>query len=182
LTGGLVGALVGSGIPEERAKLYDEGIRGGGIMMGVNARSDEDAAAFAEWLSERDKVKYDLPTEKQWEYAARNGDQNNLYPWGNNWEDGKAVVDKTSVQPVGSASTGANKWGVQDLIGNVWEWTKSPLAGYPGSKQQFKPGAIVVRGGSCRSVNSKEPITSVYRNAFEPTKRDALLGFRLVIN
>jgi uncharacterized protein YjbJ (UPF0337 family) len=46
LTGGLVGALVGSGIPEERAKQYDEGIRGGGIMMGVNARSDEDASYF----------------------------------------------------------------------------------------------------------------------------------------
>lgn len=46
LTGGLIGALVGSGIPEERAKHYDEGIRNGGIMMGVNARSDEDAEAF----------------------------------------------------------------------------------------------------------------------------------------
>ena len=53
LTGGLVGALVGSGIPEDRAKQYDEGIRGGGIMMGVNARADEDAEYFErEW---RDK-------------------------------------------------------------------------------------------------------------------------------
>ena len=46
LTGGLIGALVGSGIPEERAKAYDEGIRNGGIMMGVNARADEDADYF----------------------------------------------------------------------------------------------------------------------------------------
>jgi len=41
--GGLLGALIGSGIPEERVKHYEEGIRGGGILMGVNARSDEDA-------------------------------------------------------------------------------------------------------------------------------------------
>jgi hypothetical protein len=46
LTGGLIGALVGHGIPEERARLYDEGIRKGGIVMGVTPRSDEDAAYF----------------------------------------------------------------------------------------------------------------------------------------
>jgi len=46
LTGGLIGALVGHGIPEDRAKEYDKGIRDGGILMGVNARSDEDAEYF----------------------------------------------------------------------------------------------------------------------------------------
>jgi hypothetical protein len=46
LTGGLIGALVGHGIPEEHAKKYDEGVRNGGIVMGVNARSDEDAEYF----------------------------------------------------------------------------------------------------------------------------------------
>lgn len=46
LTGGLIGALVGHGIPEEKAKEYDKGIRDGNIMMGVNARSDEDAEYF----------------------------------------------------------------------------------------------------------------------------------------
>ncbi|HEX8162239.1 MAG TPA: hypothetical protein VF538_10230 [Pyrinomonadaceae bacterium] len=46
LTGGLIGALVGHGIPEDRAKEYDEGVRNGGILMGVNARSDEDAEYF----------------------------------------------------------------------------------------------------------------------------------------
>jgi uncharacterized protein YjbJ (UPF0337 family) len=45
-TGGLIGALIGSGIPEDRAKEYDEGVRNGGIVMGVNARSDEDAEYF----------------------------------------------------------------------------------------------------------------------------------------
>ncbi len=46
LTGGIIGALVGHGIPEEKAKEYDKGIREGNIMMGVNARTDEDAEYF----------------------------------------------------------------------------------------------------------------------------------------
>ena len=45
-TGGLIGALIGSGIPEDRAKQYESGVKDGGIVMGVNARSDEDAAYF----------------------------------------------------------------------------------------------------------------------------------------
>jgi hypothetical protein len=50
LTGGLIGALIGAGIPEDRAKVYDEGVRSGGIVMGVNPRTDEDAEYFEnEW-------------------------------------------------------------------------------------------------------------------------------------
>jgi hypothetical protein len=50
MTGGLIGALIGAGIPEDRAKLYDEGVRNGGIVMGVNPRTDEDAEYFEnEW-------------------------------------------------------------------------------------------------------------------------------------
>jgi hypothetical protein len=50
VTGGLVGALIGAGIPEERVKHYEEGIKNGGILMGVKPRSDEDAARFEqEW-------------------------------------------------------------------------------------------------------------------------------------
>lgn len=54
LTGGLIGALVGSGIPEDRAKEYEQGVKEGGIVMGVNARSDEDADYFADdWRNNR---------------------------------------------------------------------------------------------------------------------------------
>lgn len=149
----------------------------------VTTVSSADAAAFARWRSEKEGVEYDLPTERQWEYAARNGAQNDLYPWGNTWEDGKAVIGKYSAQPVGSVPAGANKWGVQDLIGNVWEWTKTPFADYPGAKPLIKPGGIAVRGGSfTNSPNDKQPVTSVFRNAFEPTKREGRIGFRLVIN
>jgi hypothetical protein len=54
LTGGLIGALVGAGIPEDRAKLYESGIREGGIVLGVNPRSAEDADYFErEWRQNR---------------------------------------------------------------------------------------------------------------------------------
>lgn len=54
LTGGLIDALVGAGIPEDRAKDYERGINEGGILMGVNARSDEDADYFEnDWRANR---------------------------------------------------------------------------------------------------------------------------------
>lgn len=58
-TGGLIGALVGAGIPEERVKRYEEGIKNGGIVMGVNPRSDEDAEYFEqEWKRHRGEDVY----------------------------------------------------------------------------------------------------------------------------
>jgi hypothetical protein len=58
-TGGLIGALVGAGIPEERVKHYEEGIRNGGIMMGVTPRSDDDAEYFErEWKNNRGEEVY----------------------------------------------------------------------------------------------------------------------------
>jgi hypothetical protein len=58
-TGGLIGALVGAGIPEERVKHYEEGIKNGGIMMGVTPRSDEDAEYFEnEWKKNRGEEVY----------------------------------------------------------------------------------------------------------------------------
>jgi uncharacterized protein YjbJ (UPF0337 family) len=59
LTGGLVGALVGSGIPEERAREYERGVKEGGIVMGVNPRTDEDAEYFEnEWKNNRGESIY----------------------------------------------------------------------------------------------------------------------------
>jgi uncharacterized protein YjbJ (UPF0337 family) len=58
-TGGLIGALIGAGIPEERVKDYEEGIKNGGIVMGVNARSDEDAEYFeSDWKNNRGEHVY----------------------------------------------------------------------------------------------------------------------------
>jgi hypothetical protein len=58
-TGGLIGALVGAGIPEERVKRYEEGIKNGGIMMGVTPRTPEDATYFEEdWKKNRGEEVY----------------------------------------------------------------------------------------------------------------------------
>lgn len=58
-TGGIIGALIGAGIPEERVKHYEEGLKEGGIVMGVNARSDEDAEYFEnDWKSNRGEHVY----------------------------------------------------------------------------------------------------------------------------
>lgn len=148
--------------------------------------SHDDAKTFAEWRSKRDKIQYRLPTEQEWEYAARGGDQNYLYPWGTEWVDGRAVVKQEFPKAVGSMPDGKNRWGIEDLIGNVWEWTSTPIALYPGNQDaqissQYS-GWIVKRGGSFISdPNDKaNPITSTYRDLAPASTRHPTIGFRLV--
>ncbi len=145
-----------------------------------------DVKAFAEWRSKRDNAIYRLPTENEWEYAARNGEQDNLYPWGNEFKIGCAVVDQPDPKPekVGSKECGANKWGVQDLIGNVYEWTSTESSLYPGNPGEVNPkfkNTFVIRGGSAFDKSTgKGAVSSAFRGFVEPTKRDGQLGFRLV--
>ncbi len=148
--------------------------------------SVDDVNAFAEWRSKRDKVTYRLPTEEEWEYAARNGSENNLYPWGDKFEEGFAIIGRSTTAPevVGSKTDGANKWGVLDLIGNVWEWTSSKAYLYPGSKGTIKETTephYMVRGGAAdQKTSGKTAITSTFRVDIPASRRDAALGFRLV--
>ena len=144
-----------------------------------------DAIAFAEWRSKRDSVIYRLPTEEEWEYAARNGAKTDIYPWGSQWADGKAVMGKADSEPeaVGSKADGKNIWGVVDLVGNVWEWTSNELAAYPGSNLEIKkkPGRrIMIRGGSANENHSKIDITSAFRIDVADDTKEKTLGFRLV--
>ncbi len=153
-------------------------------MLPVVRVALEDVKAFAEWRSKRDKVTYRLPTEEEWEYAARNGDANNLYPWGNVWEEGRAAFKQTSLREVGSFANGKNKWGVEDLIGNAWEWTSSEIKEYPNSKFVLKKGKnpeFVIRGGGFRSEpDGEKAIFTTSRLPVEATREDGFLGFRLV--
>lgn len=148
--------------------------------------SPRDAEAFAGWRSNRDGVAYRLPTEEEWEYAARSGGLYKLYPWGDRWEDGRAVVKEVDAKPVGSFPEGANRWGVVDLIGNVWEWTSSKASFYQGNQAGQIPAAtkewVVARGGAYLSdPNDRQiPISATYRDWFDPTFRHPSLGFRLV--
>ncbi len=148
--------------------------------------SIDDAKAFAAWRSKRDNAEYRLPTEQEWEYAARGGDQNHLYPWGATWSDGKAVVKQDFPKAVASLPDGKNRWGISDLIGNVWEWTSTPIALYQGNEEAQFPsqynGWIVKRGGSFISNpdDKKNPITSTYRDFAPAATKSPTIGFRLV--
>jgi len=153
-------------------------------LLPVSNVSYDDAVAFAAWRSKRDGVTYRLPTEEEWEYAARNGDKDNLYPWGNAWAPGRAATQEAGVgkeQLVGTYPQGGNRWGVQDLIGNVWEWTSSKAALYPGNPLKLPPQNkdwIVARGGSYSSQANK--VSGTMRDWFAPNYKNPVLGFRLV--
>jgi iron(II)-dependent oxidoreductase len=145
-----------------------------------------DANAFAEWRSKRDGVAYRLPTEEEWEYAARNGERNDLFPWGSEWKDKLAVLNETSPNSVGSHPDGASKLGVQDLIGNVWEWTSSKGSAYPGNDDlQIKASTahwLAIRGGGyvTKPEDRDNPVSSCMRSFIDPASKSPMLGFRLV--
>jgi len=147
--------------------------------------SFEDANEFAAWRSKRDGVNYRLPTEPEWEYAARNGVRGDLYPWGSEWQNGAAVLKEATPAQVGSRESGKNKWGIFDLVGNVWEWTSSKVSIYPGNRAELRPDMqdwVTIRGGCYVSDPGKTdaPATSCMREFVPPSTKTTLLGFRLV--
>jgi serine/threonine-protein kinase len=147
--------------------------------------SFDDAVAFAAWRSKRDKVTYRLPTEEEWEYAARNGPRADLYPWGPDWVAGLAVLKEATPAAVGSRPGGVNQWGVTDLIGNVWEWTASKVSVYPGNTTVIPSNQrdlVTIRGACYASdpANPDVPVSSALRQFVSPSTKTTLLGFRLV--
>ncbi|KXK04180.1 MAG: serine/threonine protein kinase [Acidobacteria bacterium OLB17] len=145
----------------------------------------DDVQAFAAWRSKRDNVQYRLPTDAEWEYAARNGSDSDLYPWGDDFRSECAWTDQPNTEPaqVGTHSC-PDKWGVTDLIGNVYEWTGSKAYLYPGSGgtvKESKEPRYMIRGGSAFSRSSGDAaITSTSRPDVAGSTRDKELGFRLV--
>lgn len=145
----------------------------------------DDAKAFAEWRSTRDGVTYSLPTEAQWEFAARNGAKGNVYPWGDKFDSKCAFIDTGSSEPgaVGSKSC-PDQWGIQDLIGNVWEWTSSEASVYPGSPVTIQPHdkpVYMIRGGSYFEKSSgPTAVTATFRADVQADRREPNIGFRLV--
>ncbi len=145
----------------------------------------EDIVAYIMWRSHVDGLEYRLPTEEEWEYAARNGSRNTLYPWGDKFDERCAFIDKQRNDPVAvGKQTCPNSWGVQDLIGNVFEWTATPAGAYPGSPVELAPQGekyFMIRGGGAFDKSAgKNAITSISRHPFAGSRRSPGLGFRLV--
>ena len=95
--------------------------------------SYEDALAYCQWAGKR------LPTEVEWQLAAGGGD-GRLYPWGNEVDDSKYNSSGTGTTPVDAHPAGASPVGVEDLVGNVWQWTASLMT-------EGQHDVVFIRGG-----------------------------------
>lgn len=147
----------------------------------------EDARQFCRWLSDRLGCSISLPTEAQWERAAR-GDTGREYPWGDGWSKERcnsieAKVENTT--PVRRYEEGRSLFGLYDMGGNVEEWVDSPYQVYPGGQvvvddlyEALGPDYPILKGGSfarggdlCRVARRHGPFP-------EPVFR--FTGFRVV--
>jgi formylglycine-generating enzyme required for sulfatase activity len=145
-----------------------------------------EAQAYCNWLSETSNRHYRLPTEAEWE--ASTGGSIQHYPWGNESDVSKYNILPTHIMrttPVGIFSTGVSKYGIYDLLGNVWEWTSSAKFPYPydasdGREKQFLPDCRrVVRGGSW--AVSPSSARNSCRGNFPPDNMvQNYIGFRVV--
>lgn len=148
------------------------------------------ANEYCRWIDAR------LPTEEEWEYAARGTDQR-LYPWGNNfdgmklnfcdvncprdWRNSAFNDGYAMTAPVGSFPTGQSWVGILDLAGNVAEWTANGLYAYEENDDQnplFLEGGFhkVVRGGSWTNTNRFTRVTN--RTYPSPNEQSEFVGFR----
>lgn len=136
----------------------------------------EDVSAYAAWQSKR------LPTEQEWQYAAQGADMRK-YPWGDAWDSTRCNYNLNVPTPVGTFSTGASPFGVEDMIGNVWQMTGDV---YDNGCYYYR----IIRGGSYY-----HPTSSIWYIAGGPLpayhpemlllvgpglNRNATVGFRLV--
>jgi len=138
-----------------------------------------DAVAFCTWAG------VGLPSEAQWEKAAR-GTDGRLYPWGNQPPTDKLCNFNDRVKattPVDNYPAGASPYGCLDMAGNVWEWTSSLYQGYPydpndGREDPKADGARTLRGGTFDF--SDYYVRCAYRFDFVPDDRYYGVGFRVV--
>lgn len=152
----------------------------GGPSCPIENVSWDDVQTFIQKVSARDGVSYRLPTEAEWEYAARGG-QSYIYagsddPCKVGWSGANSGV---ITHPV--CQKQKNGYGLYDMSGNVWEWVQDRYDVYPGNAVDNKHLALcrVARGGSHASYTRFTRVAS--REFYTPSGRYYSLGFRLVM-
>jgi formylglycine-generating enzyme required for sulfatase activity len=147
-----------------------------------------EAVAYCRWLAAQTGIPFRLPTEAEWEKAAR-GPEGLIYPWGNRWETGRCNSKEDGKQrttPVGSYPNGASPYGALDMAGNVWEWCVTKWQKpYPYQleeewTEEYLAGndRRIVRGGSW--FNEQKFVRGANRSSsFDPCVRDRNDGVRL---
>ncbi|MDR0971200.1 MAG: formylglycine-generating enzyme family protein [Bacteroidales bacterium] len=146
-----------------------------------------DAQEFCERLSRKTGRSYRLPTEAEWEYAAKGGNKSKGYKFSgsNNLDDVGWYKENSggNKHPVGRKLP--NELGIYDMSGNVWQWCNDIYGEYSNTKQKDPTGPDlgsyrIIRGGSWG--NSDAGCRNINRNYFTPSYRDASVGFRIVLD
>jgi formylglycine-generating enzyme required for sulfatase activity len=157
-----------------------------------------DALAYAQWLESqllqaqapaaivallKGGWRVSLPSEAQWEKAAR-GTDGRVYPWGQTADPAKANFRRSGTSPVGTFECAECAFGLADMSGNVWELTRSPLQPYP-----YQPGdeardphadaLFVMRGGAFNDAPNN--VRAATRGGIDPGARTPFIGFRVVL-
>jgi len=148
----------------------------------------EDAEAYCRWLSQITGKHHRLPTEEEWEKAARGScPDTRLYPWGDDWRPGCCNTQELGQRGTTSVyefeQTNRSPFGVVDMAGNVWEWTASWYESYTGSpyaSMHFGRLHRIIRGGSWRNFCREARISC--RGRYPPDTRRPYVGFRIVLD
>ena len=144
------------------------------------------ATAYADWLSSQGNGSFRLPTEAEWEYAARSGGRNEKYAGGNDVDRVASYIETSpGYMPRDVGDKAPNGLGLYDMSGNVWEWcqdvhSRSAYAKHSRNNPVYTWGwnSRVLRGGSFKDKSYK--VRAANRRYEVPSCGDKNIGFRLV--
>lgn len=147
-----------------------------------------DAEDYCEWLGKKLGTEVRLPTEAEWELAAR-GKEQNTYPWGNEWNKEAAISEETGgeISAVKSFPLNRSPFGAYDMAGNVWEWTQNKVTDEDALTDEalaklLKSGQSlrIVKGGTAN--DPAKQISAQARYEMPETTKHPHIGFRYVIS